>query len=143
MGLGDSVSVNGRRAHVVAKDVVTDGALVELDSPLRSRVAGPGASGPLVGRGPGNGETMSFEGVRSGAKSCTIVACDPLVPNWVPGLQLRVYTDPVTSGGDSGAALITDTDHVVGFAFHVTDADAPASFSSWIWADSVYQTLHL
>jgi len=50
----------------------------------------------------------------------------------------RVYTEADTAKGDSGAALIDEDDHIVGFAYGRSPIDSPAQYSSWVWAEQVY-----
>jgi len=49
----------------------------------------------------------------------------------------------VTSQGDSGAALVDLNGYILGFAYSRSAPNAPFAYSSWIWADAVYQKLGL
>lgn len=43
----------------------------------------------------------------------------------------------MTARGDSGAALVDGSGHILGFAYSRSDASSPASYSTWIWAAAV------
>ena len=54
-----------------------------------------------------------------------------------PEEMCRVYTEPDTAHGDSGAALIDEDGYIVGFA-HSLSRYGPPKFSTWVWAEQVY-----
>jgi hypothetical protein len=82
---------------------------------------------------PRQHELVSFEGAGSSeAKECRIVAWSYELPYVDPNVQQTVLTNIVTVPGDSGSALIDSTNN-----YSRSAASAPASYSPWIWADSV------
>lgn len=67
-----------------------------------------------------------------------VIGWSPDVPFPFPGSQLKVLTKAVTAPGDSGTALIDESNHVPGFSFFRTGFNAKMEFAAWIWAESVY-----
>lgn len=106
----------------------------------------PTVKGPLKGMTPRSGEAVKFEGCTSGQVTTYVRAWTPDIPwaieDWI---QNRVLTDPASSPGDSGAALIDGNDSVLGFARYVSASGAPGavSFSGWIWAETVFKVHQL
>jgi len=95
--------------------------------------------GPLVGIIPRSEEDVFFEGAVSGKKDAYITGWTPDLPVVAEDCQLRVFTNAVTSPGDSGAALRNKDGYVLGFAFRRSALRRKVQMSSWIWADSVFQ----
>jgi hypothetical protein len=81
----------------------------------------------------------AFAGAASGPrpKRTMITSYDMSVISPTPHSGGRVYTDPDTIRGDSGAALIDEDDHIVGFAVARTAFGARPEFSTWSWAEQV------
>jgi hypothetical protein len=131
------VTVNGMLGSLVSRDAVSDSCFIEVQTcpipPAR------GLSGPLSGITPRAYEQVSFEGVASGMVSTIVTGWSPDLPFTQPYSQLKVLTKPDTNPGDSGAALIDGTDHILGFSFYRTGFNASVEFSSWIWAESVFE----
>jgi hypothetical protein len=55
----------------------------------------------------------------------------------------KVYTNPDTLPGDSGAALTDDLGRIIGFAAWRTGFGAEISFAIWIWAQQVFAAHNL
>jgi len=79
-----------------------------------------------------------FTGAASGYVRTRITSFDTAIFDRKPGPMCRVYTEPDTAQGDSGAALIDEEDYIVGFAYGRSPYDAPIQYSSWVWAEQVY-----
>jgi hypothetical protein len=128
------LAVGGMPATVVGQpDVLTDSCVLAVGGPIRP---GAGAAGPLR-RPPVLYLPATFAGAASGPTKTKIIAFDLGVVSPTPHSGGRVYTDPDTIPGDSGAALIDADDHIVGFAVDRTAFGAPVEFSSWSWAEQV------
>jgi hypothetical protein len=137
--LGAAVTVNGLAGIVKSEDVVSDSCFIEMAAssiPPHRRTS----LGPLVGKAPRVYEDAKFDGIASGsAVTARVSGFSPDIPIFTALSQLKVFTDAVTSPGDSGAALIDPDGYILGFAFWVTSPGANPSMSAWIWADSVFQ----
>jgi hypothetical protein len=130
---------------LLASDPVTDSCLIacadaEHASMHRFR---RNVRGPLSGITPRGAEVVKADGVASPATSGNVTGWDPGLPFVMPYAQLKVYTTPMTKPGDSGAALLNQDGHILGFAAYRTGLSQPIEFSAWIWADSVYAALRL
>ena len=84
-----------------------------------------------------------FSGAASGFKPTTIHTHDPGIVDPQPDLLCRVYTNPDTAEGDSGAALIDKDDYIVGFAMGISGYNSPWKYSYWVWAQQVYMAHRL
>lgn len=134
------VRVGGQPAEALTpSDVLTDSCVLAVACPT---VPGMGSSGVLR-RPPVLYRPVVFAGAASGPKlkRTKITSFDLSVVSPTPHSGSRVYTDPDTIPGDSGAALIDEDDHIVGFAVGRTAFGAPAEFSTWSWAEQVF-TVH-
>jgi hypothetical protein len=128
------IKVGGMPASVVGEpDQLTDSCVLAVGCPARP---GVGAAGPLR-RPPVLWMPAGFAGAASGQKQTRIISFDMSVVSPTPYSGGRVYTDPDTIPGDSGAALIDSDDHIVGFAVGRTAFGAPVEFSTWSWAEEV------
>jgi hypothetical protein len=136
-----SVNVAGQTGTVVRTDTVTDSAFVEL-SPFPS-VGVQGTNGVMSGMTPRGSQKATFVGVTSNASPTIITGWDAQVPTPSSRRQACIYTKRDAQPGDSGAALVTDDNWVVGFAFERTQAGAVPENCSWIWADSVLNRLNV
>jgi hypothetical protein len=141
--LKHNVEVNGIPGRVISEDIVSDSCFVSLDPTQVSRTVP--CLGPLRIL-PDPNKELYFEGASSGGKKKTKInplAWDNniLTPNAL--VQRRISTPPVTDPGDSGAALFNDEGNVIGFAFARTGFNESPEYSSWIWADSVFQIHNL
>jgi hypothetical protein len=141
---GISVTVGTQPGVVAEEDTMSDSVFIHVPSgvPLSSA---RGAKGWLQGVTPTVGNPSEFDGATSAVTVKTAVSgSDPGVASYSPYRQARVYTAPVTNPGDSGSALVeTGSDHIIGFAHERTEAGALVEWSSWIWADSVFQALNV
>jgi len=136
---GNSVMLMGMSASVIADDVITDSALIDVPSGLFP-VGRYGLLGPLTNSTPLTWQPVSFEGAKSGLVNTIVQSWDLPIPYLLPLTQLRVYTPLVTNKGDSGAGLADSAGKIIGFAFVRTGSTVPVGFSEWIWANSVYTT---
>lgn len=99
--------------------------------------------GPLK-KAPRMNHEATFYQLRSPSPKATRVrAFNPELPYIDPNLQQTVRTDLVTARGDSGTALLDEDDYILGFAYARSAATAQLTYSSWIWADAVFQRLGL
>jgi hypothetical protein len=126
------------RATVLDIDAVTDSCLLAFAAPAHAAGfwSGSGHAGPLK-IAPAEHRPATFDGAVSGHKQTMIRGYDLSVLDPSPYLSSKVYTDPDTIPGDSGAALIDSDDHIVGFACSRSAFGAPLEFSTWSWADQV------
>jgi hypothetical protein len=125
----------GRKGRVISHDEqFTDSCFIEVaDFDMR----GLRPSG-ILRLAPRQHELASFQRLESPQRNeCRIVAWSYELPYLDPYLQQTVRTDIVTVPGDSGLALVDSTNQLMAFAYARSAASAPASYSSWIWADSV------
>jgi hypothetical protein len=137
------VRINGRQGKVVTKHEATDSAFVHVPnlSPPRGR---GGLAGALTHMAPAEGETVSFDGIGSGAKRPTLVGWQPTILTPESSLlNNKCLTTPDTEAGDSGAALVDSHDHILGFASHRSVPGAVAEFSAWVWAHHVFRSHNL
>jgi hypothetical protein len=135
---GVPISVGGSPATYVQGDALTDSCFLEVAHvPANSKTS----HGPLK-MAPRSNDIANFTGcVRSGP--ARVVAFNYELPYIDPNLQQTVRTEQVTSQGDSGAALVDSNGYVLGFAHSRSAPSAPFAYSSWIWADAVFQKLNL
>ena len=91
---------------------------------------------------PRSNETGNYWGCVSSGQA-RVVAFNYELPYIDPNLQQTVRTEQVTSQGDGGAALVDASHYVFGFAHSRSAPNAPFAYSSWIWANAVYQKLGL
>jgi len=128
--------VGGQPASVVTPPhELTDSCVLAVTCPTGPCHGGAG----LLRRPPVLYRPAVFAGAASGPRlrRTRIISCDMSVVSPTPHSGGRVYTDPDTIPGDSGAALIDEDDHVVGFAVGRTAFGAPVEFSTWSWAEQV------
>ena len=128
------IMVGGASATVVGSShELTDSCVLAVAC---RGVPGAGTGGPLR-RPPVLYMPATFAGAASGVKQTKIISFDMSVVSPTPYSGGRVYTDPDTIPGDSGAALVDSDDHIVGFAVGRTAFGAPLEFSTWSWAEQV------
>ena len=128
--------VNGYTGKIVSRHALSDSCFIELDGVVRQE--GRPVTGPLTGFTPREGETVTFAGSTQHG-STIVTGWDKGIPFEIhPWNRLRVLTRAVTNPGDSGAALLSGTGDVVGFAFDRTGYDAEIEYSAWIWAEFVF-----
>lgn len=135
---GAAITVGGAAATYIAGDALTDSCFLEVAHvPANSKTS----HGPL-NVAPRQNEPVDFWGCVSTGQT-RVVAFNYELPYIDPNLQQTVRTEQVTSQGDSGATLVDSSDYVLGFAHSRSAPNAPFAYSSWIWADAVYQKLGL
>jgi hypothetical protein len=139
-GAAATVTVDGKTATVIRTHAVTDSAFIETAPPTYSAVA---AKGVMSGLAPRGNQTADFVGTTSKKRSTTIVGWDPQVPTPSAHRQACIYTGRDAQPGDSGCALVTDDDWIVGFAFERTVPGHSPVQCSWIWAESVMNGLQV
>jgi hypothetical protein len=137
---GFQVDVNGQSGTVVTFDYISDSCFVNLAYVGAPNHNHRSTSGLLQGAlAPSLGTFATFEGCgtptpRSGqiiAVSVNAFAQHPLV-------QQRFDFNTLSNQGDSGCALLDSTGHILGFALSRTNPTSNPSFSTWIWANSVF-----
>jgi hypothetical protein len=133
---GSSVTVDGSPGTVISTDNITDSCFIEVGGIAKS---GKISRGPLK-LAPRQHETVTFEGFSTSPGQARIIAWNYELPYVDHNLQQTVRTDLVTAKGDSGAALVDSSDFIVGFAYSRSHPNIPQTYSSWIWADAVFQT---
>lgn len=127
------ILVDGTSASVAGYHEVTDSCLLSV---ARAGGSDSGHSG-FLRFAPQVHRPAAFDGAASGHKRTMIRGYDMSVLDPSPYLGSKVYTEPDTVPGDSGAALIDCEDHIVGFAVSRTALGAPLEFSTWSWAEQV------
>jgi hypothetical protein len=135
-----SVTVNGKSGTVIRTSLITDSAFIEVPNPSTSAVTTKGVMSGLAPRGSQNAD---FVGAVSKKRTTTIVGWDPQVPTPSPHRQACLYTGRDAQPGDSGCALVTDDDWIVGFAFERTLPGQSPVQCSWVWAESVMNGLQV
>jgi hypothetical protein len=137
-----TVFVDGQPGIVSRRDVRTDSAFIALPTVP----AGPAllrTRGVMKDLAPRHNDPASFVGYQSRAHRTVITGADPTIPAPSPLRQACVYTDRDAQPRDSGAALVTHDDWIVGFAFERTLPGQSPGHCSWIWAESVLDALSL
>jgi hypothetical protein len=146
VGTATNVQVNGKSGTVVQTDQIADACFIEMDPSDLPTAGSKGGKGVMKDMLPRGQEKVTFEALRSGNAE-TIEAYITAWSLELPAVdllnQLKIYTNLVTNSGDSGAAVVSSTDdYLLGFAHERCDDDA-RQYSSWIWADQVYQALNI
>ncbi|WP_189041257.1 hypothetical protein [Aliidongia dinghuensis] len=141
VGSNKHVTVDGVSGTVVRRNKVSDSCFIEVTT--TANPGSKGAKGPLANKLPRGNQGAEYEGLTTGLNSTNVTGWDLAAPNVTKYNQLKIYTPPITDQGDSGAALISDDDYIVGFALEVTGRNATPAYSSWVWAHSVYELLDL
>lgn len=135
---GAVITVDNAVATYIAGDALTDSCFLDVPHvPANSKTS----QGPLK-VAPRSNEIVKFWGCVSSGQA-RVVAFNYELPYIDPNLQQTVRTEQVTSQGDSGAALVDSSDYILGFAYSRSAPNAPFAYSSWIWADAVYQKFGL
>lgn len=144
--VGTGLSIDGVPRKVSIASEALDTCFVpigesELPQPPPPLLA---SKGLLTKRAPGAQEHHTFwSGAENQIMEARIMANDFGLPQPTRQRQLCIYTDAVTNYGDSGGALLNDDDQLVGFAFQRTPFNRQLQFSTWIWAYSAFDELHL
>ena len=139
---GTVVTINKRQYQVKDGDPVQDIVFIPLDDafPVPSLV---GRGGVLDNREPARADHAHFDGAVNHNRQTRIFGADAGLLRSRPTIMLKVQTDPDTDQGDSGCALIDDSDHVLGFAFERTAYNDYPQFTDWIWAANALNALRL
>jgi hypothetical protein len=135
-----SVTVDGKSGIVMRTHPITDSAFIEVTKPSCAAVT---AKGVMSGLAPRGSQNAAFVGVTSKKRTTTILGWDPQVPTPSPQRQACVYTGRDAQPGDSGCALVTDDDWIVGFGFERTLPGQSPVQCSWVWAESVMKGLQV
>ena len=139
-GSATGVTVNSLPGTVCRSDRLFDAAFIELASAPTLNFQK--THGPMKGILPRGRQTGSFWGAGTNCTNSTVITgWDAGLPVPGPYRQALVYTTRDAVQGDSGAALVTDDDWVVGFAFERSLPFQEPAYCSWVWADSVLQAL--
>lgn len=146
----DPTSVNATvgtgQGEIIGHDPLSDSCIVKVSPAQAAAFTGKSITGPRK-QPPPNYMQVEFDGHASGSVRANIISASPEIGLGIPGLQLRVLTNPVTNPGDSGAALVSadgaSTGELIGFSLARTGYGSPVEYSVWIWADSVFSTHNL
>ena len=142
VGSAATPTVGGRTGTKVSEHIISDSCFLEMSS--LPGTGNRGSKGPMKTILPRGNQAADFDGYKSKLKDAVITGWSPELPNTTLRSQSKIYTTKVTDPGNSGSALITkDDDYIVGFAFERSAYGSPTEFSSWIWADLVFQALDL
>jgi hypothetical protein len=134
------ITVDGNSGTVIRTHPITDSAFIEVPKPSCAAVT---AKGVMSGFAPRGSQNAAFVGTKSSKRTTTILGWDPQVPTPSPQRQACVYTGRDAQPGDSGCALVTDDDWIVGFAFERTLPGQSPVQCSWVWAESVMNGLQV
>jgi hypothetical protein len=134
----DRLSQHGNRLEVLSRHRDSDSCLLELHEDPTTGRKQRGLGGPLRGMAPAPFQEVYFSGAKSGnSKTTTQVMFDPTILDVQVDQIARIYTDPGTVPGDSGAALIDQNDRILGFAHRRSSYGSKLQYSSWVWAEQV------
>lgn len=130
-------TIAGSSPKIVHRHKPSDSCLVRVNTSVMDGRQRTGLKGPLK-KTPRLCRPAFFDGAASGhTPDIAITTYDLAIIDPQPEEMCRVYTGPVTAGGDSGAALIDEDDYIAGFAHSVSPGPGVA-FSTWVWAEQVY-----
>lgn len=131
------LTVDGRRMSVIGRHAGSDSCLLAIPEESINNLRWVGLEGPLRGVPPTTYSEASFDGATSGLTKTTVMGFDLSVIDPYPNEMSKIYTEPHTSPGDSGAALVDSSDHIIGFSYRRSSYDAKLKFSAWVWAEQV------
>lgn len=138
--VGMVVDIDGHPGVVVSCDSISDSCFVELPQVGSASHPTKLTNGLLPnGLVPALGTTGYFEGQATPGRQTgqiTSVNVSFFFQNHL--VQQRFDLNCLTNRGDSGCALLDGSDHILGFALGRTAPAANPSFSTWIWANSVF-----
>lgn len=141
LGVSQRPAVDTQTGTLIRSDKVTDSAFIELSSPIQAPVMPVKAV--MSGITPRANQLAAFNGATSKRCQTIITGWNPEVPNASPRGQALIYTRRDAQPGDSGAALVTDDDYLVGFGFERSLPSDPIQRCSWVWASSVLRALNV
>jgi hypothetical protein len=133
-----TVKVGGATGKVTQRNAVTDSCLLSFES---DPFGGSRASfmGPCRTRPPRQYIPVEFNG--AGTKhlaASTLHGYDESILDPQPFIATKVYTEPDTLPGDSGASLIDPaTGEALGFAVYRSSMSSAVTHSAWVWAEQV------
>ena len=131
-----SLTIDGSSPKIVHRHKPSDSCLVRVNKSIMDGRQRYGLKGPL-NKTPRLNAPAFFDGAISGPTTTLITANDLAIMDPQPEEMCRVYTEPDTAHGDSGAALIDEDGYIVGFAHSLSRYGSP-KFSTWVWAEQVY-----
>jgi hypothetical protein len=135
----DGLVVFGRRAEIVARDEITDSALLGFPGAVPWQELESFESRPALQAAPRFGENAVFDSAGRGQRlTTTLTGFDPSVVISQSMFATKIYTSPDTVQGDSGAALVDSDGHTMGFAAYRTAFDSAVGFAVWVWAAQVF-----
>lgn len=134
-----TVMVGSQSGTVIRTDTITDSAFIELSPLLAMKTRS--VAGVMSGMTPRGSQNSEFIGHTSKICSTVITGWDVQIPSPSSRRQACVYTRRDAQPGDSGSALVTDDDWIVGFAFERTKPGETPENCSWVWAESVLNRL--
>lgn len=137
----NAVTVDGQAGTIARAHSISDSAFIQLGA--QPTVAPIATKGVMSGFAPRGSQSAYFIGSNSGKQNTTITGWDPQIPTPSAYRQALIYTGRDAQQGDSGAALITDDDWIVGFAFERSLPNQNPVQCSWIWAESVLKALNV
>ncbi|MFZ1991426.1 MAG: hypothetical protein WAW96_16835 [Alphaproteobacteria bacterium] len=141
-GVGTPVDVGHDHLRVDDANIIQDIVFIKVPSnyslPSLKQI-----NGVLSQKVPSTYSQATFDGLTSGSVSTRITSFDAGLLQLSPMKQLRVQTPADTNTGDSGAALLSSNNEVIGFAFYRSAYGAFPQFSDWIWADNALKALGL
>lgn len=140
--VGTAVTVDGLPATVKHANETQDLVFIPLPQGLHVTKM-VSLLGVLTDRTPSSYLDASFNGSTSGQRATSITSYDAGLLRLRPGLQLKVQTPADTDRGDSGAALIDEDGHILGFAFEKSAYGEKPQITDWIWAANALNTLNL
>lgn len=132
-----TLTIGGSPPKIVHRHKPSDSCLVRVNKSAMDGRLQYGLKGPLR-ETPRLNAPAFFDGAISGRTTTLITAMDLAIMDPQPEEMCRVYTELATVPGDSGAALIDEDDHIVGFAHTRSGYGSTAIFSAWVWAEQVY-----
>jgi hypothetical protein len=138
--LDDGGFVDDIQGKIISVDHVSDSCFVEAGKVPFYRVHGKRTMGPLYGKTPRQYQPAFFYRLHSFNRNGAVIdSWSKDLPFVTKYNQLKVFTDLVANPGDSGSALISDDEYIIGFAFYNSGISSPVSFTAWIWAESVFR----
>jgi hypothetical protein len=139
---GTNVSVGSHGGYVKHVSELQDIVFIPLGYGFK-QAPKAGLGGVLEDREPARADHVYFDGATNQNCRTRIFGTDMGLLRARPTMQLKLQTNPDTDEGDSGSALIDQSDRVLGFAFERTDYNDFPQFTDWIWAANALRALRL
>jgi hypothetical protein len=137
-----TIWVEEKTGVVVSEDLPSDSCFVEVTVP-NGNFHHQKLDGTLANRSPTQNESVHFRGISNKTIETAVMSWTLDLFSLSKFTQKKVFTPAVTDWGDSGTVLINDENKAIGFAFERTALEEKISWSSWIWADSVFRAHQL